>query len=127
MALGKEEDTGFTSVLPFGPWSRYPTCRGAWRRVGPCLAWVVSHGLVFSMLFGACLGWNVAFLREGLFDGLSWVGPNELSGLARKSVGGSFTCVLEACVVESVWEECRECVDGVKGKPHHSTTCYNGV
>lgn len=45
-----------------------------------------SYGLVFSMLFGACLGWNVAFLRKGFFDGLSWVGPDELSGLPCKSV-----------------------------------------
>lgn len=28
MVLGKEEDTGFTSALPFGPWSRLPTGQG---------------------------------------------------------------------------------------------------
>ena len=86
MALSKEEDTGFTSVLPFGPWSRYPI----WSRLGGELvrAWLgwSSHGLVFSMLFGAFLDWNVAFLRKGLFDELSWVGPDELSGLTGKSV-----------------------------------------
>lgn len=43
------------------------------------------HGLVSSMLFGAVLGWNVTFVRKCLSDGLSWVGPDELSGLACKS------------------------------------------
>ena len=43
-------------------------------------------GLVFLVIFGACLGWNVAFVCKGLFDGLSWVEPDELSGLTGKSV-----------------------------------------
>lgn len=86
MALSKEEDTGFTSVLPFGPWPRYPIwLRHGGEFVRAWLGWP-SYGLVFSMLFDACLGWNVAFLRKGLFDGLSWVSPDELSGLPHKSV-----------------------------------------
>lgn len=82
MALSIEEDTGFASMPPFGPWFRYPTWSG--HGGGLACAWLgwFSYGLVFSMLFGACLGWNVAFVREGLFTGLSWVGPDELSGLA---------------------------------------------
>lgn len=86
MALSKEEDTGFTSVLPFGPWSRYPIWSGhGGELIRAWLGWS-SHGLVFSVLFGACLGWNVTFLRKGLSDGLSWVSPDELSGLPCKSV-----------------------------------------
>nr|DAT45571.1 MAG TPA: Prion-like protein Doppel [Caudoviricetes sp.] len=32
------------------------------------------------------MGWNVAFVCKGLFCGLSLVDPDELSGLACKSV-----------------------------------------
>lgn len=35
---------------------------------------------------GAFSCWKVTFLRKSLFDGLSWVGPDELSGLTGKSV-----------------------------------------
>nr|DAQ23488.1 MAG TPA: hypothetical protein [Caudoviricetes sp.] len=49
------------------------------------LGWF-SRRLAFSMLFVAVLGWNVAFVRKGLFDGLSWVDLDELSCLTGKSV-----------------------------------------
>lgn len=85
MALSREVDTGFTSVLPFGPWSRYPN----WSEHGGELvrAWPgwSSHGLVLSMLFGAFPCRNVTFVRKGLSDGLSWIGPDELSDLACTS------------------------------------------
>lgn len=58
----------------------------AWRRVGLCLAWVVLSRLGVLDAFRCFLCWNVAFVRKGLSDGLSWVGPDELSGLACKSV-----------------------------------------
>lgn len=70
------------------------------------LGWF-SRCLVFSRLFGAVWGCNVAFLRKCLSGGLSWVGPDELSGLTGKSVYGAVTCVLEACAVKSMGEECH--------------------
>ena len=53
MALSIEEDTGLVSMLPFGPWSRYPIRLG--HGGGLVRAWLgwFSCGLVFSMLFGA--------------------------------------------------------------------------
>ena len=86
MALSIEEESVLVSMLPFGPWYRSPTGIGqGGELVRAWLGWF-SHGLVFSMLFGAVLCWNVAFVRKGLSDGLSWVGPDELSGLTGKSV-----------------------------------------
>ncbi len=86
MALSIEEDTSLVSMLPFGPWSRYSIWSWHGGELVGAWLWWFSHGLVSSVLFGACLGWNVAFLRKGLFDGLLWVGPDELSGLPCKSV-----------------------------------------
>nr|DAG02709.1 MAG TPA: Mitochondrial ribosomal protein L37 [Myoviridae sp. ctCpP1] len=62
MALSKEEDTGFASVLPFGPWSRYPTW--LWHGGELVRAWLgwSSHGLVFSMLFRCLFGLERRFL-----------------------------------------------------------------
>nr|UVN01761.1 MAG: hypothetical protein [Bacteriophage sp.] len=86
MALGIEVDAVLVSMLPFGPWVRFPTwMEHGGELVRVWLGWS-SHGLLFSMLFGAVLGWNVTFVREGLSDGLSWVDPDELSGLTCKSV-----------------------------------------
>ena len=86
MALSIGVDAVWVSMLPYGPWSRYPIWLGhGGELVRAWLGWS-SHGLVFSMLFGACWGWNVAFVRKGLSDGLSWVSPDELSGLTGKSV-----------------------------------------
>lgn len=89
MALSKERDDVLVSMLPFGPWSRFRDGEEQGGRVGPLLNWVVSGHLVpprlSSMLFGAFSCRNVAFVREGLSDGLSWAGPGELSGLPCKS------------------------------------------
>lgn len=86
MALSIGEDTGLVSMLPFGPWSRYLNRLGhGGELVGVWFGWF-SYGLVFSMLFGAFLCRNVAFLRKGLSDRLSLVSPDELSGLTGKSV-----------------------------------------
>ena len=86
MALSIEVDAVWGSMLPFGPWPRFSACgEHVGELVGACLGWP-SHGLSFSMLFGACSGWNVIFLRKGLFDGLSRVSLDELSGLTGKSV-----------------------------------------
>lgn len=86
MALSIEVGDVLVSMLPYGPWSRFPTDKGHGGEL--VRAWLgrFSHGLVFSMLFGAVLDWNVVFVRKGLSDGLSWVDPDELSGLAWKSV-----------------------------------------
>lgn len=86
MALSIEVDAALVSMLPFGPWSRFPVW--IWQGEELVCVWLgwSSHGLVFSMLFDAVLGWNVTFVRKGLFNGLSWVGPDELSGLTGKSV-----------------------------------------
>ena len=74
MALSIEVDSVLVSMLPFGPWSRYPIWLGhGGELVRAWLGWF-SYGLVFSMLFRCFLGWNVTFLRKGLFDGLSWAG-----------------------------------------------------
>ena len=86
MALGIEVeyrlgfDTALRALVPIPDWMEH---RG--ELVRAWLGWS-SYGLVFSMLFGAVLGWNVSLLRKGLSDGLSWVSPDELSGLTGKSV-----------------------------------------
>ena len=90
MALGIEADSVLVSMLPFGPWFRYPTGRGMERSgsvlgLGGRLAAWCFHGFP-RCFFGAFLCWNVTFVRECLSDGLSYVGPDELSGLTRKSV-----------------------------------------
>ena len=106
MALSKEEDTGFTSMLPFGPWFRHSIGLGhGGELVGAWLGWS-SYGSVLSMLFGAFLCWKVTFARKGLSNGLSLVGLTSYRVCHVKSVWGAFTCVLEACAVESVGEEC---------------------
>lgn len=90
MARGKERDVVLVSMLPFGPW----TWLRDWKEHGE---WLVLSWLGWSLavwclhgfprcFFGAFSFWNVVFAREGLSDGLSWVGPDELSGLTWKSV-----------------------------------------
>ena len=86
MAPSIEVDAVLVSMLPFGPWSRFSTGKGhGGELVRAWLGWF-SYGLAFSMLFVAVLGWNVASVRKGLSDGLSWVSPDELSCLTGKSV-----------------------------------------
>lgn len=86
MALGIEVDGVLVSMLPFGPWSRFPTGKGHGGGLARSWLWCSSHGLVASLPFRCFLGWSVAFVCKGLSDGLSWVDPDELSGLVRKSV-----------------------------------------
>ena len=86
MALGIEVDAVLVSMLPFGPWSRFSPGKGhGGELVRVWLGWP-AYGLVFSMLFGACLGRSIVLVRKGLSDGLSWGSPDELSGLTGKSV-----------------------------------------
>lgn len=88
MALGKEEDMVLVSLLPFGPWSRFHDWEGHGEELARAWLGWVSHCLrgFPRCFFGAFPCWNVAFVRKGLSDGLSWVGPDELSGLTGKSV-----------------------------------------
>ena len=86
MALGIEADDVLVSMLPYGPWSRFSTWMGmeeSWSVLG-------LGGLLAAWcppcFFGAFSCRNVTFVRKGLSDGLSWVSPDELSGLACKSV-----------------------------------------
>ena len=87
MAQGIEEDTVLVSMLPFGPWSRFRDReRHGEELVIAWLGWSSHclHGFP-RCFFGAFSCWNVALVREGVSDGLSWVGPDELSGLTGKS------------------------------------------
>lgn len=106
-------DAALRALVPIPDWSGH-----GGELVRAWLGWL-SRCLVSSMLFGACWSWNVTCLRKGLSDGLPYVSPDELSGLTGKSVGEAFMCVLEACAVESMGEECQECVDDVIKNLHH--------
>lgn len=86
MALGIEEESVLVSMLPLRALVSIPDLNGHGGELARAWLGWSSHGLVFSMLFGACLGWYVTFVRKGFSDGLSWVGPDEFSGLACKSV-----------------------------------------
>ena len=81
MALSIEVDAVLVSMLPFGPWSRFSTGKGHGGELVHAWLGCSSHGLVFSMLFGAVLDWNVTFVRKDLSTGLSWVSPDKLSCL----------------------------------------------
>lgn len=72
----------------------------------------------------AVFGLGALLTGKSLSNGLSWVSPDELSGLTGKAVRGAFTCVLEACAVRRVREECH---GRRKRRPHHGTMCYNGA
>lgn len=86
MALSREDGYGLgfgvalRALVPVLDWMEH-----GGESVRAWLGWS-SRFLAFSMLFGAFLCWNVAFVREGLSDGLSCVGPDELSGLPCESV-----------------------------------------
>lgn len=81
MALSIEEDTVLVSMLPLRALVPMLGLNGQGEELVRAWLGCSSYGLPFSVLFGACLGWNVTFVRKGVSDELSWVSPDELSGL----------------------------------------------